>query len=74
MTYRAVIGADFTKGLKSKGSLYDVTRFSILKQHLSLDKTHQIRDIKRSYDTENHCGYLIGLDLANSAIVKSRPS
>ena len=49
------------------------TRFSISKQPLSSDKIHQMKDIwlqyyilnryKRSHDTENHCGYLISLDL-----------
>ena len=52
--------------------------FSISKQPLSLDKIHQMKDIwhqyyilnryKRSHDTENHCGYLISLDLARSPL------
>ena len=60
------------------GSLYVATSFSISKQPLSLDKTHQMKDIwhqyyilntyKRSHDTENHCGYLISLDLAKSPL------
>ena len=63
------------------GSLYVVTMISISKQYLSLDKMHQMKDIchqlyilnryKRSHDTENHCGYLIILDLAKSPFVKS---
>ena len=58
-----------------------VTRFSISKQHLSFDKIHQMKDIyhqyymlnrnKRSHDTENHCGYMISLDLAKSPFAKS---
>ena len=58
-----------------------VTRFSISKQHLSIDKMHQMKDIchqlyilnrnKRSHDTENHCSYFISLDLAKSPFVKS---
>ena len=62
----------------SLGSLYVATRFSISKQPFSLDKIHQMKDIwhqyyilnryKRSHDTENHCGYLISLDLAKSPL------
>ena len=31
---------------------------------------HQMKDICHQYDTENHCGYLISLDLAKSPFVK----
>ena len=45
-----------------------VTRFSISKQHLSLDNTHEIKDIKGHMTQKNHCGYLISLDLAKSPL------
>ena len=58
-----------------------VTRFSISKQHLFLDKICQMKDIchqyyilnrnKRSHDPENHCGYMIILDLAKSPFVNT---
>ena len=45
---------------------------------ISLDKIHEMKDIwhqyyilnryKRSHDTENHCGYLLSLDLAKSPL------
>ena len=58
-----------------------ITSFSICKRHLSSDKMGQIKDIchqyyilnrnKMSHDTENHCGYMINLDLAKTPFVKS---